>query len=245
MRQVILDTETTGLEHSQGHRILEIACVEMIDRKVSAPDRHLHLYINPERESDEGALRVHGLTSEFLSDKPRFAEIASTFVDFIRDAELIIHNAAFDVGFLNAELGRLGLGKVQDYVAGVIDTLVMAKDLYPGKRNNLDALCDRLEVDRSARILHGALIDCELLGEVYLAMTRGQESLLIDLGGADDSSVRIVSRLPREARKSLRVIQAADDERLAHEAYLAELDRAVKGECAWRQYEPMPSGEPA
>ncbi len=244
MRQVILDTETTGLEHSQGHRILEIACVEMIDRKVSAPDRHLHLYINPERDSDEGALRVHGLTTEFLADKPRFANVASQFIEFIRGAELIIHNAPFDLGFLNAELARLSLGKVNDYVAGVIDTLAMAKDIYPGKRNNLDALCDRLEVDRSARILHGALIDCELLGEVYLAMTRGQESLLMDLVGADDSTIKVTSRLPRTERKALKVLRSSDSELEAHEAYLRDLDKAVKGECVWRQYEPLPGGDP-
>jgi len=171
MRQIILDTETTGLRTEDGNRILEIAAVEMVSRKLSAPDRHFHRYINPGRDSEEGALNVHGLTTDFLRDKPRFADIADDFLEFVSGAEIIIHNAPFDVGFLDKELALLGRGKFRDHVSNVIDTLADAKAMFPGKRNNLDALCDRLDVDRSARTLHGALIDCELLAEVYLAMT--------------------------------------------------------------------------
>ncbi|WP_035059909.1 DNA polymerase III subunit epsilon [Andreprevotia chitinilytica] len=233
MRQIILDTETTGLRTEDGNRILEIAAVEMINRKLSPPDRHLHRYINPERNSEEGALNVHGLTTEFLSDKPKFADIADDFLRFIEGSELIIHNAPFDVGFLNMELGKLGRGKITDYVSGIIDTLREAKELFPGKRNSLDALCDRYEIDRSNRVLHGALIDCELLAEVYLSMTRGQDSLLIDFAGeADDSND--VGGIPRRTRKPLIVAALSDEERAVHDAYLNDLDKAVKGQCLWR-----------
>lgn len=234
MRQIILDTETTGLEASQGHRIVEIAAVEMISRKLSPPDRHFHAYINPQRESDEAALNVHGLSTQFLADKPKFAAIARQFLDFIAGAELVIHNANFDVGFLDAELARLGMGRIKDHVSGVIDTLAMAKEQFPGKRNNLDALCDRFDIDRSARILHGALIDCELLSEVYLAMTRGQESLLIDLGG-DNGEQQDGLPIIRRPRPLLRVLNAPAVDEQAHEAYLNDLDKAVKGCCVWRQ----------
>ncbi|UXY14490.1 DNA polymerase III subunit epsilon [Chitiniphilus purpureus] len=237
-RQIILDTETTGLRVEDGNRILEIAAVEMMDRKLSPPERHLHRYINPERDSEEGALNVHGLTTDFLADKPRFGDIADEFLRFVAGAELIIHNAPFDVAFLNHELGRLGLGRITDHVSGVIDTLAMAKEQFPGKRNSLDALCDRFEIDRSARTLHGALIDCELLAEVYLAMTRGQDSLLIDFlgdaGGTSDSA----AWARRAARKPLRVVVPDAADVAAHEAYLDELDKAVKGSCLWRGYEP-------
>ncbi|MEW9897581.1 DNA polymerase III subunit epsilon [Chitinivorax sp. PXF-14] len=232
MRQIILDTETTGLDPQQGHRIIEIAGVEMINRKLSTPDRHYHSFMNPGRDSDEAALQVHGLTTEFLSDKPKFAEIAQDFLEFVRGAELIIHNAAFDIGFLNAELGKLGLGKMQDHVAGVIDTLVMAKEMFPGKRNNLDALCDRFEIDRSARTLHGALIDCELLSDVYLAMTRGQESLVMDI--VDNTPAQALT-FKAERSRPLRVVRASEAELAAHDAYLGDLDKAVKGTCTWRQ----------
>jgi len=231
-RQIILDTETTGLRHEDGNRILEIAAVEMIDRKLSPADRHLHCYINPERDSEEGALNVHGLTTEFLADKPKFADIVDGFLRFVQGAELIIHNAPFDVGFLNMELERLGRGKITDYVDNIIDTLRDAKDMFPGKRNSLDALCDRFEIDRSGRTLHGALIDCELLAEVYLAMTRGQDSLLIDFAGGDQAVS--VDGAPRRQRKPLIVATLSADEQAAHEAYLDDLDKAAKGQCLWR-----------
>ena len=236
MRQILLDTETTGLRVEDGNRILEIAAVEMLDRKVSAADVHLHLYVNPERDSEEGALNVHGLTTDFLADKPKFAHIVDQFLEFVRGSELIIHNAPFDVAFLNHELGKLGRGKIQDYVANVVDTLAMAKDLFPGKRNSLDALCDRYEVDRSARVLHGALIDCELLAEVYLSMTRGQDSLLMDFGvdANTDSSGQI---RVRGSRGPLRISQASADELALHESYLNDLDKAVKGTCLWHAIE--------
>jgi DNA polymerase-3 subunit epsilon len=238
MRQIILDTETTGLRVEDGNRILEIAAVEMVHRKLSPPDRHLHRYINPERESEDGALAVHGLTSEFLSDKPKFAEIVDEFLDFIRGAELIIHNAPFDIGFLDMELGRLGRGRLQDYVTGVIDTLAEAKAMFPGKRNTLDALCDRFQVDRSARTLHGALIDCELLAEVYLSMTRGQDSLLIDFAPASASDPAQPLALRAGERPRTRVQRATAAELAEHDAYLAALDAAVKGDCVWRDYSP-------
>lgn len=234
MRQIILDTETTGLRVEDGNRILEIAAVEMINRKITVAARRFHCYINPERDSEEGALNVHGLTTDFLRDKPLFAEIAPSFLDFVQGAELIIHNAPFDLAFLDDELGRLGRGKMLDYVNGVIDTLASAKLLYPGKRNNLDALCDRLEIDRSARTLHGALIDCELLAEVYLAMTRGQDSLLMDF--PDDPGTGgngLDGRKPIE-RKAIKIIAANADELLEHAAYLDGLDKAIKGQCIWR-----------
>ncbi|MBE9609871.1 DNA polymerase III subunit epsilon [Chitinilyticum piscinae] len=236
MRQILLDTETTGLRVEDGNRILEIAAVEMINRKLSAPERHFHMYINPERDSEEGALNVHGLTTEFLADKPKFADIARQFLDFVAGAEIIIHNAPFDVGYLDMELGRLGLGKFRDHVANVIDTLAMAKEFFPGKRNNLDALCDRYEIDRSNRVLHGALIDCELLAEVYLAMTRGQDSLLIDFAGGDDAAGGAGGR--RQRSGSLRIDAPSAEELAAHQAYLDELDKIVKGSCLWRTLEP-------
>lgn len=242
MRQIILDTETTGLRVEDGNRILEIAAVEMVNRKLSPPDRHLHRYINPERDSEEGALNVHGLSSDFLADKPKFAAIVDDFLDFVRGAELIIHNAPFDVGFLNMELEKLGRGKISDYVSGIIDTLKDAKELFPGKRNSLDALCDRFEVDRSGRTLHGALIDCELLAEVYLCMTRGQDSLLIDLAPAEDSSAHGSNADTRQRRGPLKV-QAPNEAELAeHQAYLDLLDKTVKGSCLWRTLESRPEG---
>lgn len=233
MRQIILDTETTGLRVEDGNRILEIAAVEMIGRKLSSPDCHLHCYINPERDSEPGALGVHGLTTAFLADKPKFAAIADRFLEFVKDAELIIHNAPFDVGYLNAELGRLGKGKITDYVSGIIDTLAVAKDMFPGKRNSLDALCDRFEVDRSARTLHGALIDCELLAEVYLCMTRGQDSLLgEETSASSEASVTTVTAAVRK-EAALKVIRPSPEELQAHQAYVEVLDKSVKGQCLW------------
>lgn len=242
MRQIILDTETTGLRVDDGNRILEIAAVEMLNRKVSEPGCHLHRYINPERESEEGALNVHGLTQDFLADKPKFADIAHEFIEFVRDAELIIHNAPFDVGYLNMELGRLGLGKITDYVSGVVDSLAMAKEAFPGKRNSLDALCDRFEVDRSNRVLHGALIDCELLAEVYLCLTRGQDSLLIDFGGATPAD-GVGQNLIAKPRGPLKVVAPTEEELAEHAAYLDTLDKAVKGPCLWRVIENPPIAE--
>ncbi|HNS58990.1 MAG TPA: DNA polymerase III subunit epsilon, partial [Nitrosomonas europaea] len=176
MRYVFLDTETTGLDPALGHRIVEIAAVEVCNRRLT--DRHFHRYLNPGRESDEGALRVHGLTREFLRDKPVFQDVCSEFLEFIADAEIFIHNAPFDVGFFNRELDLIRFESMQNHCLQIIDTLVLAKELHPGKRNNLDALCERYQIDNSHRTLHGALLDAELLAEVYLAMTRGQESLL-------------------------------------------------------------------
>ena len=231
-RQVVFDTETTGLSAENGDRILEIGCVELLHRKLTG--RRLHLYINPERESEEGALRVHGLTTEFLSDKPKFAEVADQILDFMRDAEIIIHNAAFDVGFINKELERLNLPPLASHVAGIVDTLALAKEMFPGKRNSLDALCDRLGVDNSARTLHGALLDAELLADVYICLTRGPDALLIaddagDTGGGPRAACIDLSGL------HLPVLQANDQELAAHEALLAQLDKESKGKTVWRK----------
>lgn len=240
MRQLILDTETTGLNARTGDRILELGCVEMVNRRLTG--NNLHFYINPERDSDPGALAVHGLTTEFLSDKPKFAEVADQIRDFIQDAELIIHNAPFDIGFLDAEFALLGLPPVSTYCGEIIDTLARAKQMFPGKRNSLDALCDRFGVSNAHRTLHGALLDSELLAEVYLAMTRGQESLVIDMlgeshGGGDANT-------PRVALDSLDliVIAASEEELVAHQSVLDGLDKAVKGTSVWR-LEPAPAAD--
>lgn len=235
-RVVILDTETTGLEHSRGHRIIEFAGLEMVNRKLTG--RHLHLYMHPEREIDPDAERVHGISLDFLADKPKFHAVADQLVDFISGAELIIHNAPFDVGFLNAEFNRLGLAPVNKVCAGVIDTLRMARDTFPGKRNSLDALCDRFEIDRRNRTFHGALIDCELLAEVYLWMTRGQESLMMDAGPGEGEGGTGLN-LSFE-RKPLRILSASADELAAHQQYLEALDKSVKGSCLWRSIENPP-----
>ncbi len=230
MRQIVLDTETTGLSADAGDRIIEIGCVELLNRKLTG--RNLHHYINPERDSHEDALKVHGISNEFLRDKPKFAAIADELVDYLRDAELIIHNAPFDIGFLNKEFERLGLPPVTTVVAGVLDTLVMAKSMFPGKRNGLDALCDRLGVDNSGRTLHGALLDAELLADVYINMTRGQDALLIDAVDAvsDDGVTEVIDLRSLE----LPVLQANDQEAAAHDAVLADLDKASKGKTVWR-----------
>lgn len=230
MRQIVLDTETTGLSADAGDRIIEIGCVELLNRKLTG--RNLHHYINPERDSHEDALKVHGISNEFLRDKPKFAAIADELVDYLRDAELIIHNAPFDIGFLNKEFERLGLPPVTTMVAGVLDTLVMAKSMFPGKRNGLDALCDRLGVDNSGRTLHGALLDAELLADVYINMTRGQDALLIDAVDAvsDDGVTEVIDLRSLE----LPVLQANDQEAAAHDAVLADLDKASKGKTVWR-----------
>ncbi|CAH2907092.1 MAG: DNA polymerase III epsilon subunit (EC [uncultured Paraburkholderia sp.] len=237
MRQLILDTETTGLNARTGDRIIEVGCVELVNRRLTG--NNLHFYINPERDSDPGALAVHGLTTEFLSDKPKFAEIADEFRDFIQGADLIIHNAPFDIGFLDAEFALLGLPPVSTHCGEIIDTLARAKQMFPGKRNSLDALCDRFGISNAHRTLHGALLDSELLAEVYLAMTRGQESLVIDMLG--ESHAGGEANAPRVALESLDlvVIAASDEELAAHQAVLDGLDKAVKGTSVWR-LEPAP-----
>lgn len=228
MRQIILDTETTGLDANQGHRIIEVAAVEMINRRLTR--NHFHHYLNPQREIDPGAQQVHGITLEFLQDKPFFKDIARDFIEFVGGAELIIHNAPFDIGFLNSELKQIGLESIGQYCPDVIDTLKMAKELHPGQKNNLDALCRRYQVDNSSRTLHGALLDTELLAEVYLAMTRGQDSLIIEetvaAGSGGDGEVDFVPR-------DLVVLLAAPEEMEMHRACLGEIDRASKGACLW------------
>src|SRR5690554_1254143 len=186
MRQIILDTETTGLDPAQGHRVVELACVEMVNRSLTG--NHLHLYLNPDRDSDPEALAVHGLTTDFLSNHPRFEEVAQQFVDFIRGGELIIHNAAFDTRFLNAELERIGLPRVESLCEKITDSLLYARELHPGKRNSLDALCDRYGISNAHRTLHGALLDSELLADVWLAMTRGQDALIMDFEDDTEAS---------------------------------------------------------
>jgi len=228
-RQIILDTETTGLEPRLGHRIIEVAGVEMVNRRLTG--RHFHRYLNPGRDSDEGALQVHGLTTEFLSDKPKFAEVADELLEYITGAELIIHNAPFDIGFLDAELAMVRKKKLATFCPVVIDTLRMAKDLHPGKRNGLDSLCERYQIDNSARTLHGALLDAELLAEVYLAMTRGQDSLIVETEGA-----RAETRVAKFERGNLKlaILRASDEEIAAHESQLADIDKASGG-SVWRR----------
>jgi DNA polymerase-3 subunit epsilon len=232
MRQLVLDTETTGLNARTGDRIIEIGCVELINRRLTG--NNLHFYVNPERDSDPGALAVHGLTTEFLSDKPKFVDIAAELRDFIAGAELIIHNAPFDVGFMDVEFGLVGMPCVKEVCGGVIDTLVQAKQMFPGKRNSLDALCDRFDVSNAHRTLHGALLDSELLAEVYLAMTRGQESLVIDMLG--EMPAAGIGHAPRIALDDLQlpVLVASAEELSAHLAVLDDLDKAVKGTSVWR-----------
>ena len=229
MRQIVLDTETTGLDPRHGHRIIEVACIEMENRRLTG--HHLHKYINPEREIDEGAQAVHGISLEFLADKAKFADVVDEFLDFINGAELIIHNAPFDLGFLNAELARLDRVPVETLCNGVTDTLRMAKDLHPGKRNSLDALCERYEIDNSQRTLHGALLDTELLAEVFLAMTRGQNTLMIE----PDATPRTQSGKGGHAieRKPLLVRRASDAEIADHERVLAAIDKETRGGCLW------------
>ncbi len=228
IRQIVLDTETTGLEYKLGHRIIEIGCVELAGRKLTG--RRFHRYLNPERQIEAGAQVVHGLTSEFLQDKPKFAEIAAEFQDFIRGAELIIHNAAFDLGFLNNELELLGLDPLASICGEVIDTLLLAREMRPGRKNSLDALCSEYAIDNSGRQLHGALLDAELLAEVYLALTRGQETLLMELDIAPPSAAQL--QLNRE-RLPLLVLHASEEELADHQRVLAEIDKESKGKCLW------------
>lgn len=230
MRQIVLDTETTGLSADNGDRIIEIGCVELLNRKLTG--HNLHHYVNPERDSHEDALKVHGISNEFLRDKPKFAAIADELIEYLRGAELIIHNAPFDIAFLNKEMERLGRPPITSVVAGVTDSLVMAKEMFPGKRNGLDALCDRLGVDNSSRTLHGALLDAELLADVYINMTRGQDALLIDSGDAPGEAG--ATEVLDLRQFDLPVLQANEQEAHAHESVLADLDKASKGKTVWR-----------
>ncbi len=238
MRQIVLDTETTGLEPKQGHRIIEIGCVELNNRRKT--HHQYHQYINPEREIEDGAYDVHGISNEFLADKPVFAVAAQEFIDFIRDSELIIHNAPFDVGFINAELKKLGKqwGKVEDYCT-VTDTLVMAREMHPGQKNSLDALCKRYEIDNSQRDLHGALLDAQILLDVYLVMTGGQTDLLLndDVSGGD-RKVREVRKVDPN-RPRLRVIEPTCEELEAHYSKLETIDRESNGNCLWKKTEEL------
>lgn len=243
MRQIVLDTETTGLEPQQGHRIIEIGCVELVNRRLTG--NHFHRYINPEREVESGAIEVHGITNEFLADKPRFAEIAREFLDFVKGAELVIHNAPFDIGFINHEFARLGVAPVTE-VCSVLDTLVMSRQKHPGQRNSLDALCKRYGVDNSQRELHGALLDAEILADVYLIMTGGQTALNwgAEEGSesestASEATVNFIST----NRRPLRIIRASVAEAQEHERKLRDIDKASGGQCVWLKMAQEP--EPA
>ena len=235
MRQIVLDTETTGLEPGQGHRIIEIGCVELLDRRLTG--NNFHVYLQPDREIDAAAVEVHGITNDFLADKPRFADIAEDLVAYLSGAELVIHNAPFDVGFLDAELARLEVfGTTGEYCA-VLDTLVMARRKHPGQRNTLDALCGRYDVDNSRRDKHGALLDAEILADVYLAMTGGQRTLSLDADAASPSDVGShvgVRRIDRQGQ-ALVVVQANADELAAHEERLKAIDKTSVGAAVWRR----------
>jgi len=228
MRRIVLDTETTGLDTSEGHRIIELAGIELAGRRPTG--RHFHRYVNPERDIDLAATQVHGLTAEDLTDKPRFADIADEFLEFVQGAELLIHNAPFDVAFLEAELARAGRPPLAG-VCSVSDTLELARDMNPGKKNSLDALCERYGVDHSGRTLHGALLDAQLLADVWLAMTRGQESL--DIMAVDVSQAASLSSSP--IRSEIRVVRASDEELAAHGAMCERIERESKGRCMWQR----------
>ncbi|MSQ58299.1 MAG: DNA polymerase III subunit epsilon [Betaproteobacteria bacterium] len=234
MRQVVLDTETTGLEVSQGHRIIELAAVEVINRRLTG--NTFQRYVNPDREIDAGARDVHGISIEFLQDKPRFKDVAGELIEFIRGTELVIHNAPFDVGFLNAELALAGRGGLKDYCGKVTDTLRIAKDLNPGKRANLDALCERYQVGNSHRTVHGALLDARLLAEVFLAMTRGQDSLVMDVVAP---SAGEATELAARANLNLALIAATQDELHAHERMLDDIEKGRKAPSLWRKLGPQ------
>jgi DNA polymerase-3 subunit epsilon len=231
MRQIFLDTETTGLNAESGDRVIEIGCVEMLNRRLSG--RNLHFYLNPERASHEDAVKVHGLTDEFLADKPLFSAIVDELMEYLAGAEILIHNAAFDIGFLNAELRRLGRPAFEAQVGSITDTLLMAREMFPGKSNSLDALCKRLEVDNTSRNLHGALLDAGLLAEVYIRMTRGQDSLVID--DLHGTGATIVLDAVDFAALPLVVIEPGPEELVAHEAVLVALDKASAGKTLWRR----------
>ena len=229
MRQIVLDTETTGLSAENGDRIIEIGCVELLGRKITG--NHFHHYLNPQRDSHEDALKVHGISNEFLRDKPEFSVIASDFLNFIAGAEIIIHNASFDIGFLNKELERLNLGRLTEHVAGVTDTLSMAKEMFPGKRNSLDALCDRLGVNNAARTLHGALLDAELLADVYICLTRGQNALLIQEDSQDQ--VHHENADIDLSQFDLPVISSTEQEITEHSNAMATLSKSSGGHVIW------------
>jgi DNA polymerase-3 subunit epsilon len=235
MRLLIIDTETTGLDPKQGHRIIEIGVVEMSDRRPTG--RHLHFYLNPEREIDAGAAEVHGMTWEDLREKPKFVDIAAEFLVFAQGAQWVIHNAPFDVAFIDAELERAGLPDSSSVYGALTDTLALARESFPGKRNNLDALCERFGISNAHRTLHGALLDAQLLAEVYLAMTRGQESLTIDMGAPSVQSLGEASAGAWTGagapRPPLRVSSPSAEEMCAHRDYLEALDRDSKGRCVW------------
>jgi DNA polymerase III subunit epsilon len=227
MRKVILDTETTGLDYRTGDRLVEIGCVEMLGRQLTGV--RFHKYINPEREVPAGAIAVHGLTDDFLADKPKFREVVEEFMDFVRDAEIIIHNAAFDVGFLNNELGLLQKDSIEQLSRCVTDTLRMAREIRPGKKNNLNALCSEFGIDNASRTLHGALLDAELLAEVYLAMTRGQNSLSMSFVAPAASITQAVA----QQRPPLLVLPASESELADHARVLAEIGKESRGKCVW------------
>lgn len=233
----MLDTETTGLNARLGDRIIEIGCLEIFNRRVT--DRHWHNYINPQRKSEPGALAVHGIADEFLEDKPKFKDLARDFLDFVSGAELIIHNASFDIEFLDAELQKAGLDTLDKFGVTVTDTLKLARSLHPGKKNSLDALCERYEINNTHRTLHGALLDAQLLAEVFLAMTRGQDSLLMDVDTPSNQSAEgIAAVLPVAGeRPGLMVLCASDEELAAHDKQLAAIDKESKGACVWRLLE--------
>ncbi|HWA39098.1 MAG TPA: DNA polymerase III subunit epsilon [Burkholderiales bacterium] len=229
-RQIVLDTETTGLNAKLGDRVIEIGCVEISSRRFT--ERNFHAYLNPDRDIEEGAAKVHGMTREFLADKPRFADVAPAFLDYIRGAELIIHNADFDVEFLDMELKLLRAGRLADHIARVTDTLAFARELHPGKKNSLDALCERYGIDNSNRTLHGALLDARLLAECYLAMTRGQESLVMDLDAQDADSAAAAVKLDVSR---LVVLRATPEEIALHDKYLDGMEKEAKGPALWRR----------
>jgi DNA polymerase-3 subunit epsilon len=237
MRQLILDTETTGLDPRQGHRIIELAGLEVVNRR--ATGRTVHFYLDPEREIDAGATEVHGMTWEDLKGKPKFRDVAAEFLEVARGAEWIIHNAPFDVAFLDVEFALAGLPPCCDVYGGLVDTLALARETFPGKRNSLDALCERFGIDNAHRTLHGALLDAQLLAEVWLTMTRGQESLTIDIGAAGPAAAAGAATGGGNAgpRPALKVIVPTADEAAAHAEYLAALDRESKGRCVWRALE--------
>ena len=231
MRQVVLDTETTGLEVEQGHRVIEIGAVELVDRRFT--DRQFHCYLNPERDIEQGALEVHGITEAFLADKPKFAEVASDFLNFVEGAELVIHNASFDVAFIEAELARVPeCGSLVAHCT-VVDTLALARAAHPGQRNSLDALCSRYDVDNTQRVLHGALLDAEILADVYLAMTGGQAALALGTPSASSASGGEGSWTLPAHRSPLRVVRANGSEQARHNARLSSIDAVTKGDCLW------------
>jgi len=235
MRQIFLDTETTGLSPESGDRIIEIGCIEMDNRRLTGET--LHFYLNPERRNHPDAVKIHGLTDEFLADKPLFASVADELLQFVAGAEIVIHNASFDVGFLNEELRRIGRPKFPGFVTKITDSLVMAREMFPGKANSLDALCKRLEVDNSNRALHGALLDAGLLAEVYIRLTRGQNSLVID--GGESSAAQAALDAVDFSALNLKVVRADAAEAEAHAKLLTELDKASGGKTVWRALEPV------